>query len=110
MKNTNLVIGIVVALLVGGGVGYSLGKGANDGGVAAKELQDSIQMMQEQSVMIQKMGEMMKSGGMAMQEMGTKYQNDGMMAQGKDWEVVGGKYLKENADASEMGSMKDMMH
>ncbi len=101
---------MVIALLVGGGVGYSLGKGVNDGGVATKELQDSIQMMQEQSVMIQKMGEMMKSGGMMMQEMGTKYQNDGMMAQGKDWEAVGGKYLKENADASGMDSMKGMMH
>ncbi len=110
MKNIALVLGIIIALIVGGGAGYSFGKSANDNGAQAKELKDSIAMMKEQSTKIQKMGEMMKSGGIMLQEMGMKYNDDGAVAKGKDMEAFGEKYMGENKKASEAsGSMKQIM-
>lgn len=108
MKTT--IIGIVIALIIGGGIGYSAGKGMNNKGVQTKELQDSVAMMKEQSANIQKMAELMKSSGMVMQEMGMTYKDDGAVSGGKDLEMMGDKYMKENAKASTgSGAMKSMM-
>lgn len=105
-----LVLGIVAALVVGGGIGYSLGKGTNNNEAAAKDLQDSITMMKDQSTTIQKMAEMMKLSGAVMQEMGIKYHDNEAVSDGKDLEMMGGKYIKEDTKASEGSEvMKEMM-
>lgn len=108
MKTT--VIGILVALILGGGVGYSAGKSMSNDGGKTKELQDSVTMMKEQSASIQKMAELMKSSGVAMQQMGMTYKDDGAVSAGKDLEMMGDKYMKENTKAVEgSGTMKSMM-
>ncbi len=110
MKNTTLVISIVVSLIIGGGIGYVSGENTNSNGSQDKELQDSIIMMKEQSASIQKMGEMMKSGGRAMQEMGMKYKDDEAINKGKDLQMLGEKYLKDAAITSGRDdSMKQIM-
>ncbi|MDO8442824.1 MAG: hypothetical protein Q7S81_00985 [bacterium] len=109
MKTT--IIGILVALIIGGGAGYSFGNGMNDGGVDAKKLQDATTMMKEQSSSIQKMGEMMKSSGLAIQEMGMKYKDEALVSMAKDLEAVGNKYIEENAKATEKdATMKKSMN
>jgi|SRR3989344_1711609 len=106
---TTLLLGIVIALVIGGSVGYSFGKNANDNEARTSELQDSIAMMNEQSTNIQKMAELMKSGGEMMQEMGVKYKDDGMVSSGKDLEAIGQKYMKGDVEAGSSGSMQHMM-
>ena len=108
MKTT--VIAIVISLIIGGGIGYSSGKGMNNNSAQTKELQDSVTMMKEQSASIQKMAELMKSSGVAMQEMGMTYKDDGAVSRGKDLEMMGDKYMKENVKASAgSDTMKSMM-
>lgn len=108
MKRT--VIGIVIALIIGGGIGYSAGKGMNNNGAQTKELQDSVTMMKEQSVNIQKMAELMKSSGVAMQQMGMTYKDDSAVSGGKDLEMMGDKYMKANVKASTgSGAMNTIM-
>lgn len=107
MKNITLILGILIALIVGGGIGYSFGKSTNDSGDKTKLLEDSIVMMREQSTNIQKMAEIMKSGGVTMQEFGITYKDDGVVSKGKDLEAIAEKYMRENTEASEgSGSMK----
>ena len=111
MKTTTLVISIVLSLIIGGSVGYFSGKGTNDNIVQTKKLQDSITMMKEQSSSIQKMAEMMKSSGLVMQEMGTTYRDDEVISRGKDLQMIGEKYMVENAKATEKdASMKESMN
>lgn len=110
MKNSTLVIGIVIALIVGTGAGYVFGKGSNDNNGDAKKLQDATTMMREQSANIKEMADMMTSGGVALQEMGMKAKDDAAVATGKDLEAVGKKYVEENAKAVEKdSSMKGSM-
>ncbi len=105
------IIGILIALIIGGGVGYSYGKGMGSGGAETKKLQDSITMMKEQSSSIQKMAEMMKSNGLAMQEMGMKYKDDEAISKGKDLQMIGERFMAENAKATEKdASMKESMY
>ncbi|MEK7576327.1 MAG: hypothetical protein AAB482_01395 [Patescibacteria group bacterium] len=104
MKNIAL---IVVVAVIGIAVGYFIG---SSNGMNDKKLEDSIAMMKEQSMSIQKMAEMIKSSGMVMQGMGMKYKDDTVVAQGKDFEAFGDKYSKENAKAIEKdASMKQIM-
>ena len=110
MKNITLVISIVIALIIGGGVGYSFGNGSNTDAADTKKLQDSVSMMKEQSAKIQKMGEMMKTGGGMMQAMGVKYNDEEAVTTGKDLEAVGVKYMGENKTQEGSGSMKQMMN
>lgn len=109
MKNLTLIIGIVVALIVGAGVGYSFGMGSNDGGAEAKKLQDATTMMKEQSANIKEMADIMTSGGAVLQEMGMKFKDDAAVVKGKDLEAVGKKYVEENAKAAEKDSSMDGM-
>jgi hypothetical protein len=110
MKTTTLYISIVIALIIGGGVGYFSGKGTNNTQVQSRELQDSITMMNTQSATIQKMAEIMKSSGVMMQEIGMKYENTDTVTKGKDLEMMGIKYTTENKNSSESsGTMRSMM-
>ena len=109
MKTT--IIGILVALIIGGGAGYSFGNGMNDSSIDAKKLQDATTMMKEQSASILKMGETMKSSGLAIQEMGMKYSDESLTSTGKDLEMVAKKYIEENTKATEKDtSMKNSMN
>ncbi len=110
MKNTTLVISIILSLVIGGSIGYVSGKGTNSNDAQSKELQDSISMMKEQSASIKKMAEIMKTSGTMMQTMGMTYKDEEAISKGKDLEMMGEKYLGENAKASEgSGAMKSMM-
>ena len=100
MKNTITII-IVAVLALGGG--YFLG---GSGNVSESKLQDSVDMMKEQSANIKKMAEIMKSSGLSMQEMGMKYSDDGLVADGKDLQAIGEKYIQENIKAA--GSNESM--
>ncbi len=111
MKTTTFVVGIIIALTIGGGIGYSSGKSMNNNSVQTKELQDSITMMKEQSKSIQTMAEIMKTGGIKMQEIGMELKNDDAISKGKDIEMMGEKYIKENIKAVESsGTMNSMMN
>ncbi len=104
MKN---IIIIIIVALVTGDIGYAIG---GSGNMEDSKLQDSITMMKEQSVSIQKMAEMMKSGGVTMQELGMKYKDESAVEKGKDMQAIGEKYVKENEKATEgSASMKDIM-
>ena len=105
MKNTIFVVLVVVAAIGG----YWVGQSGMSGSANSAASQDSIAMMKKQSASIQQMSELMKSSGMMMQELGAKYQNGIMISKGKDLEVIGKKYMDENASASGSGAMKQMM-
>lgn len=108
MKNT--LITLIITLIIAGGGGYLLGKSAGGSATGTNVPDDSVRMMKEQSVSIKTMGEMMQSNGIMMQEAGAKYKDEGMMTAGKDMEMVGGRYMTENAKAtSGTDSMKKMM-
>lgn len=107
-NNTNLVLGIMIALIIGVGAGYSFGKGKNDNSASIKELQDSVTMMNEQAVTIQKMAEIMRSGGTMMREIGAQYNENEAMMKGKDLEVMGEKYMMEVMKSAE--SHSSMVH
>ncbi|MDO8572593.1 MAG: hypothetical protein Q7S11_02355 [bacterium] len=108
-NNTNLVLGIVIALIIGASAGYSFGKSPTDNGDKTKELQDSVVMMNDQAATIQKMAEMMKSSGIIMQELGSKYKEEGIIMKGKDLEIMGDESMAEVMGASEVhSSMKQM--
>ncbi|MDO8504282.1 MAG: hypothetical protein Q7S36_00315 [Candidatus Liptonbacteria bacterium] len=101
----NIIIAIVAVVALGGG--YFIGSSGNTN---ESKLQDSVAMMKEQSVSIQKMAEMMKSSGLSVQEAGMKYNDEVLVAEGKDLQAVGEKYAKENAKATEdSNSMKKIM-
>ncbi len=109
MKN-NALITILITLVIAGGGGYMIGKGSAGSVTDTKAVDDSVRMMKEQSASIQKMGEMMQSNGIMMQEAGAKYKDEGMMSAGKDMEMVGGRYMTEDAKAgSGTDSMRKMM-
>lgn len=109
MKNTNIIIVMIIALVIGGGAGYFLGINAADNGAKTKELQDSIAMMNDQAASIQEMAEMMRSRGVTMRELGTKYKDDAAVSYGKDLETLGEKYMTDIMNASKAhGSMKQM--
>ena len=109
MKNNTLMT-VIITLIVAGGGGYMFGKSSAGAVVDTKGVEDSVRMMKEQSASIKTMGEMMKSSGLMMQEMGVKYKDERAITTGKDLEVVGGKYMRDDEEASaENASMKQMM-
>ena len=105
-----MIVSVVLALAIGGGVGYSLGNGMNNDATKTKQLQDSITMMKEQSAKIQKMAEMMKSGGATLEAAGMKYMDDAAVTAGKDLVAIGEKYLAEDkAEVKKDESMGNIM-
>jgi hypothetical protein len=109
MENKTIAT-LLITLIIAGSGGYMFGKSSVSSVVSTKGGEDSIRMMKEQSVSIQRMGEMMSSSGLMMQELGLKYKDEGMISAGKDLEMVGAKYMTENAKASASSdSMKKVM-
>lgn len=103
------ILSIIVALVIGAGGGYVTGKGADTTQTDGKKLQEVTAMMNEQATGIKQMGEMMKTTGLSIQDMGMKYKDDSLVAEGKDLQAVGEKYLKENTTKATEGGMKQIM-
>ena len=108
--NTIATIGVtaIFALVIGGGVGYSMNKGAGDVGMTKKQVQDSIVMMKGQSAAIETMSKMMIDAGTMMEEKsmmnkkaGMMMNDDAMMMKGKDLKALGEKYMADNKAMSE---------
>jgi flagellar basal body-associated protein FliL len=106
MKNSIIILSVIISLVIGAGAGYSFRMGSGDSGEKSQKLQDSVDMMKEQSSAIKQMAGMMKTYGTAMQEAGIKYKDDEIISKGKDLEVSGEKYLK---DAKEVSGGDDSM-
>lgn len=104
------VVGIAIALIIGGIGGYLLGgSGSSTNSDAyAKREKESIVMMKDQAATIKKMAEIMKTGGTMMQTMGMQYKNDEAVTTGRDLEMMGSKYLITSTTTTN-NSMDQMM-
>ena len=108
--NTKILIAIIVTVIVAGSGGYMIGKSSTDTDTTSQGQQASITMMREQAESIKQMSTMMQSSGRTMQELGTQYNDDMMMSKGKDLEMFGQKYMREESEATQSNdSMKKMM-
>lgn len=94
---TNQIVGILIALIIGGTGGYFIGGSSGSDDHHAKKDQESIVMMKDQANTITKMAEVMKTGGTMMQSMGMQYKNDDAINAGKDLEIMGAKYLNDTS-------------
>lgn len=110
MKTTQITI-ITIALIVGLGGGYLIGKSSANNEMNMQMSTNTSSDMTAHMESMKKMAEMMKTSGMMMQETGMKYKDDAVTIKGKDMEVVADKYMKENTATSSMDhSMPNMMH
>ncbi len=105
----NIIVGAIIALIIGGAVGFFVGKNSEVSSVDAKKLQDVTTMMNQQSSSIKQMGEMMRTYGLSVQDMGMKYKDESLVASGKDLQAIAEKYLNENKTKSQESGMKQMM-
>ena len=105
-----IIIAAGIALIIGGGGGYALGKNSAGTQKGDTKLQDAIAMMQDQSSSIRQMSDMMKSGGLMMEEMGVKYKDDKLVEEGKDMQAIGERNQSSNEMRASEGSMQQMMH
>lgn len=107
---TNQIVGIAIALLIGGVGGYFVGSSnTNNSDAYAKKEQEAIVMMKDQANAITKMAQVMKTSGAMMQTIGMQYKNDDAINTGKDLEMMGVKYLvdttKTTGTSDTMNSM-----
>ena len=106
--NNNVVIGVVIALVVGGLIGY-YARG-NAGGVYSQDPRDSATMMQENGSTMMQMGQMMMSGGEMMSEKGQQYNDSEMMDMGQQLQENGQMMETQGTTSTEHGSgMMQMM-
>ena len=111
MNNSNLTVGIIIALIIGGSMGYLGGKAAASTGVSeviAKQVNEMTTMMSEDGMRMEKMGTMMIEGGKMLQERGAKYNDQGMIMKGKDLEVNGTKHQADGKSMMDLNSMMGM--
>ncbi len=110
MKNSIVTIVLVVLAGAGGYLAGSRGSSGNTSGADAKNLQDSMTMMKEQSAVIKKMGEMMIESGVMMQKTKEEHNDEAIIMKGKDLEAVGAKYIKDDeSQTTKDAPMKQMM-
>ncbi|MFA6006166.1 MAG: hypothetical protein WC764_00315 [Candidatus Paceibacterota bacterium] len=110
MNTQTASIGMVIALLIGGVVGYVSANQMLDTNAQNKKLAEAVSMMKKQTASIREMSKMMKDDGLMMQEAGAKYKDEKLTSMGKDTEVLSAKYVKENTEASgASASMGEMM-
>ena len=109
MNNSNLILGVIVSLIVGGAGGYFAGKNVDNANVSAKTAQQITEMtamMKADGGRMEKMGTLMIVGGKMLEERGTKYNDQEMVMKGKDLEVNGAKHQE---DGMSMMNSKSMM-
>jgi hypothetical protein len=107
MNNSNVIIGIIIALVLGGAGGFVAGKNSA-GANYEKETAEMMKMMTDDGARMEKMGTLMMDGGMMMQERGAKYQDEEMMSKGKDMEVNGKKHKEDGESMMDGKSMMGM--
>lgn len=92
--NTTTILGIIVALAIGGAGGYFAGqKGAST--INAAQVQQMTDMMKDDGARMEKMGGMMMQAGSMMGEMGVKYNDEAMIMAGKDLSANGKKHQED---------------
>ena len=107
MNNSKIIIGIIIALVLGGAGGFTAGKNSA-GAKYEKETAQMMKMMMDDGARMGKMGTLMMDGGMMMQERGAKYQDEEMMMKGKDLEANGKKHKEDGASMMDTKSMMGM--
>lgn len=100
-----LILGVLVSLVIGTGVGYTLGNNSSDVGMNKKDAQASIAMMKDQTATIEKMATMMKNAGVSLEKWSTKYSDNDMVMMSKDMQAVSQKYMKAADTTGSMGKM-----
>jgi len=108
MNKQTASIGVVIALVIGGIVGYAI-KPAADTSANDKRLAEAVTMMKDQSVAIKVMTEMMSKDATMMQELGVKYKDEDLTSMGKDMRMMSEKYSTESKAAESKGEMNEMM-
>ena len=111
MSNSNLIIGIIFSLIIGGIGGYFTGKNTGDTNVSAKTAQQITEMtamMKADGGRMEKMGTLMIEGGKMLEERGTKFNDQEMIMKGKDLEVSGAKHQKDGMSMMDPKSMMGM--
>lgn len=87
MKDNNLILWVVLALVVGGLVGFFIGK--NNQTFSPNYMGEIASMIDVNGQSMMQMGNMMMSMGQMMQQKGTVYNDTGMMQKGKELEDSG---------------------
>ena len=111
MNNSNLIIGIIFSLMIGGIGGYVAGKNTGDTDVSVKTAQQITEMtamMKADGGRMEKMGTLMIEGGKMLEERGTKYNDQEMVMKGKDLEVNGAKHQQDGMSMMDPKSMMGM--
>ena len=111
MNNSNLIIGIIFSLMIGGIGGYVAGKNTGDMDVSVKTAQQITEMtamMKADGGRMEKMGTLMIEGGKMLEERGTKYNDQEMVMKGKDLEVNGAKHQQDGMSMMDPKSMMGM--
>lgn len=104
--NTTTILGIIVALAIGGPGGYFAGKnGANT--LNEKQVAEMMTMMKDDGTRMEKAGGMMMAAGMMMEERGTKNNDQEMVMMGKDLSATGKKH-EEDGKSMMKGDMMGM--
>ena len=107
MNNTTLILGIIVALLVGGFSGYTMGQKGGAANTDIAQIQQMTDMMKTDGINMKKMGGMMMAAGMMMEERGTKYSDEELVMKGKDLTANGKKHMEDGTSMTE-GDMMGM--
>lgn len=113
--NTTTILGIIVALAIGGTGGYFAGKNGTDTS-NADQVAEMAMMMKDDGTRMEKAGGMMMTAGMMMEERGTKNNDQEMVMMGKDLSASGRKHQDDGKSmvAGDMmgmtagGNMSDM--
>jgi hypothetical protein len=107
MNNSNIIIGVIIGLVLGGAGGFSYGK-SSSGADYEKETREMMKMMSDDGARMEKMGTLMMESGMMMQERGAKYNDEEMTMKGKDMEANGKKHKEDGMSMMDEKSMMGM--
>lgn len=106
MNNTTLVIGIIIALGIGGIAGYAAGQNSVNT-VRSLQVQEMTDMLKADGTSAEKMGGLMIAAGATLEERGVKYNDQEMVMMGKDLSVNGKKH-QEDGKSMAGGDMMGM--
>ena len=108
MKNSIIVI---VALVIGGFLGYSAGSMGGGSSMSNADMKDVAKMEKDSGQSMIEMSKMVKDMGMMMQTSGQKYSDAGLVEKGKDLVVLGEQQDKDGAKMIKHGedTLKEAM-
>lgn len=106
MNNSTLLLGVIVALAIGGFGGYTMGRNsANTVNVA--QVQAMTDMMVADGGRMMNMGSLMMQAGAMMEEKGIQYKDEDMVMMGKDLSANGKRHEADGRSMTE-GDMMGM--